>query len=84
MLPIMRIEIADGIGKDDALGNRTDTKVEKGDATGIEAVIARNVKLSESNISELSDSISILAVSYFLLYTSLSFILSVSLEALMT
>ena len=80
----MRIEIANNIGKGDILNDRTDAKVEKDDATGIKTVVARNVKLSESNMSELSNLISILAVSYFLLYTSLSFILSVNLEAHMT
>lgn len=80
----MRVKIIGGVGKGGATAIRADAGIERGGATGIVANVMGNAESSESDTSESSDSISTSVGSYFLLCTSLSFIPSVSLAALMT
>lgn len=84
MLATIRVAIVDEVGKGGALAIGANKEVGKDNAVDIEVNVVENLESSKLNISGSLDSISILAELYFLLYTSLSFILSVSLKALIT
>lgn len=83
ILFIIEVEIVNDNGRRNVADVQVDARVKKGGVADIESVIVGNIRLSESDRSELSDLISSLARLYFLLYTSLIFIPFVSLEALM-
>lgn len=84
ILAIKKVIIIVEVRKIGIIAIRVNIEIEKNSVIGIEINIMGNKVFLESDTSGLSNLMSISTALYFLLYESLSFILFVNLEALMT